>query len=111
MKIWNKAAITKTCWESHSNKDTLWIKWKHEYYIKEKQLENMSIPQQASWVVRKILKARVELDNVEHGSHGSKSMMQYLLENAWDLPKITWKNLMCVNEASSKVVFIAWIQL
>nr|XP_009605228.1 uncharacterized protein LOC104099822 [Nicotiana tomentosiformis] len=110
LKIWNKAAIVKTCWKLHSKKDTLWIKWIHEYYIKGKQLANMPIPQQASWMVKKIFKARKELSNVEHKSPGSRSMIRTIyMKMRGDLPKITWKNLMCENAARPKAVFITWI--
>ncbi|XP_019254861.1 PREDICTED: uncharacterized protein LOC109233438 [Nicotiana attenuata] len=29
LALWNKAAITKTCWELANKKDKLWIKWIH----------------------------------------------------------------------------------
>lgn len=47
LKLWNKEVITKICWDLKTKKDTLWIKWIHEYYIKPQTLESMTIPQQA----------------------------------------------------------------
>ncbi|XP_070007728.1 uncharacterized protein [Nicotiana sylvestris] len=109
LKIWNKAAIVKTCWELYSKKDTMWIKWIHGYYIKRKQLANMPIPQQASWMVRKIFKE--ELSNVEHKSLETRSIIRTIyLKMIGDLPKVTWKNLMCGNAARPKAVFITWLQ-
>ncbi|XP_070014627.1 uncharacterized protein LOC142174643 [Nicotiana tabacum] len=31
LALWNKAAITKTCWELANKKDKLWIKWINSY--------------------------------------------------------------------------------
>ncbi|XP_016578845.1 uncharacterized protein LOC107876434 [Capsicum annuum] len=32
---WNKAVLTRLCWDIATKKDVLWIKWVHAYYIKE----------------------------------------------------------------------------
>lgn len=33
-KTWNEALLTKTLWNIHSKKDSLWCKWVHHIYIK-----------------------------------------------------------------------------
>lgn len=48
----NKAAIAKTCWDLTHKQDKLGIRWINAYYIKHQQLQQMPIPQQASWMVR-----------------------------------------------------------
>ncbi|XP_019259636.1 PREDICTED: uncharacterized protein LOC109237735 [Nicotiana attenuata] len=50
MALWNKAAITKTCWELANKKDKLWIKWIHSYHIKDQVFAVMEAPKQASWM-------------------------------------------------------------
>ncbi|XP_019224538.1 PREDICTED: uncharacterized protein LOC109206195 [Nicotiana attenuata] len=71
----------------------------------------MPIPQQTSWMVRKIFKAREELGNVEHKSLGNRSMIRIIyLKMIRDLPKVTWKNLMFGNAARTKAIFITWLQ-
>ncbi|XP_019257891.1 PREDICTED: uncharacterized protein LOC109236129 [Nicotiana attenuata] len=59
LALWNKAAITKICWELANKKDKLWIKWIHSYYIKDQVFATMRAPKQASWMVRKILEQGV----------------------------------------------------
>lgn len=61
MTIWNKAAIIKHLWNLANKKDCLWIRWVHGYYIKQRDLETMSSPKTASWVVKKILDRREDL--------------------------------------------------
>ncbi|XP_075077303.1 uncharacterized protein LOC142164039 [Nicotiana tabacum] len=46
----NKAAIAKTCWVLAHKQDKLWIRWINAYYIKHQQVQQMPIPQQASWM-------------------------------------------------------------
>lgn len=52
---WNKAAVEKHLWAITKKKNCLWIRWIHAYYIKNKSIDTMSIPKNATWVVRKIL--------------------------------------------------------
>ncbi|XP_059315533.1 uncharacterized protein LOC132066187 [Lycium ferocissimum] len=80
LKLWNKTTITKTCWELAKKKDTLWIKWVHTHYIKDQQLLEMPIPQQASWMMLGVL------------------------------PQVSWKSFMCLNSARPKAIFTMWLQ-
>lgn len=42
---WNKAAITKTCWDLAHKQDKLWIKWIDDFCIKENEFYLNPIPQ------------------------------------------------------------------
>ncbi|XP_060183210.1 uncharacterized protein LOC132613180 [Lycium barbarum] len=55
---WNKAVISKLLWAVSMNKNQLWVRCIHSYYIKGRRLEDMVIPKQSSWIVRKIIAAR-----------------------------------------------------
>ncbi|XP_047270331.1 uncharacterized protein LOC107874342 [Capsicum annuum] len=58
LKLWNKAAVMKQLWAIFLMKDSLWIKWVHYYYIKQRDLTDMELPKNASCMVRKILGCR-----------------------------------------------------
>ncbi|XP_047249901.1 uncharacterized protein LOC124885695 [Capsicum annuum] len=58
MRLWNKETILKLLWAVTEKKDSLWIKWVQEYYLKTEGAETCTIPANATWVVRKILAAR-----------------------------------------------------
>ncbi|XP_075106973.1 uncharacterized protein LOC142179967 [Nicotiana tabacum] len=62
---WNKSAICKLLWDVTQKKDSLWVKWIHCFYIKQRDLMQIPIPNQACWLVRKILEAKSWL--VNHG--------------------------------------------
>lgn len=55
MKLWNKAAVTKLLRCLAKKKDRIWIRWIHAYYIKGLDLFTMKCPNQASWIVQKII--------------------------------------------------------
>lgn len=75
LKVWNRAVATKNHWDLAHKGDKIWIKWIHAYYIKGKQISDMPIPQQVSWLVRKMIEAR---DLVEPTQIQNKSMIRHI---------------------------------
>lgn len=69
--MWNKAALCKFLWNLCNKKDRLWVRWIHLYYIKGRAV-NATLANQASWLVRKILKAATYIEDV--GLNVSKEM-------------------------------------
>ncbi|XP_075083702.1 uncharacterized protein LOC142167448 [Nicotiana tabacum] len=65
IRIWNRAALAKTHWDLSHKDDKLWIKWIHEFYLKGQPLSIARVPQQACWIMRKILEARQTLLQVQ----------------------------------------------
>lgn len=61
---WNKAALCKLLWAIEQKQDRLWVLWIHTYYIKNKSLDTLQVPKQASWLVRKIFEAKKWLNGV-----------------------------------------------
>ncbi|XP_019264258.1 PREDICTED: uncharacterized protein LOC109241890 [Nicotiana attenuata] len=61
MRTWNKAAVMKHLWALAMKKDTLWIRWAHIYYIKNRRIEDIDTPKNAAWVVRKIIEMKEDV--------------------------------------------------
>ncbi|KAG5632148.1 hypothetical protein H5410_003865 [Solanum commersonii] len=76
LKVWNKAAILKICWDIEQKQDRLWIKWIHSYYIKGQSMEEVRVPAQACWIVRKILGTKEMLHILHNEDVGKKSMIR-----------------------------------
>lgn len=58
---WNASAILfQVCRiiNSNSNSDSLWLKWVHTAFLKDKAFWSMNVPAKCSWGLRKILNAR-----------------------------------------------------
>lgn len=58
MLHWNRAPICKLLWAAMHKKDIMWVRWVHCYYIKSNNLDRMTTPKQACWVLREIFDAR-----------------------------------------------------
>ncbi|XP_060216818.1 uncharacterized protein LOC132644255 [Lycium barbarum] len=117
---WNKSAISKLLWAVAMKKDKLWVLWIHSYYIKGRRLEDMVIPKQSSWIVRKIIAAR------EWFSTGATSVIpalqmhikegKYSIKTAYGMmlpqyPKVNWKSLVLVQGPIPRRQFIIWLAL
>lgn len=112
LKIWNKEAILKMCWDMEQKKDKLWIKWIHSYYIKDQNREELRIPNQACWMVRKVLGAKEHLHLLHNGATGKKSMIrQAYITMLGSLPKVEWGGIMCHNSARPKAIFTSWLHI
>lgn len=37
-KVWNDAIMLKLLWDIHANKDSLWIKWVHGFYLRRRNV-------------------------------------------------------------------------
>lgn len=93
-------------------KDKLWIKWIHSYYIKDQNREELRIPNQACWMVRKVLGAKEHLHLLHNGATGKKSMIrQAYITMLGSLPKVEWGGIMCHNSARPKAIFTSWLHI
>ncbi|XP_019267527.1 PREDICTED: uncharacterized protein LOC109244828 [Nicotiana attenuata] len=110
IRLWNKAAIAKASWDIENKADRLWIGWLDAYYIKNQQFSQMSIPQQARWMVRKIFEARDTVAVIQDIKTGSLIKQSYL-KLIGDNERTTWKTLRFGNDARPKAQFTVWLQM
>lgn len=59
--LWNQAAALKQLWAISFKKNILWVKWVYAYYIRGKPLLSYHIPNEVSWMLRKIMGMRDKL--------------------------------------------------
>lgn len=115
LKIWNQAAITKLLWAMYEDKEKLWVRWVQTYYIKNQDVRTMSIPQQAAWIIRKIINMRKFIPIIGSWSKVKKNG-KYSIKEVYKMlsrthEKVHWKSIICGNKASPRIVFIAWLAL
>ncbi|KAH0639679.1 hypothetical protein KY285_036265 [Solanum tuberosum] len=110
--LWNKAAIAKLYWDLTHKQDSIWIRWIHAYYFKTQNPSTMVIPQQACWMIKKIMEARRfwALDSRSNIS-GKRILRQNYLELLGNRARVPWKVTMFSNAPRPKAVFIMWVQL
>ncbi|XP_070055311.1 uncharacterized protein [Nicotiana tomentosiformis] len=111
-KLWNKVAIAKTSWDLAHKQDKQWIRWIHTYYIKNQQMNTMPIPQQACWMVRKVIEAK-EILEARHfvQLHNRSLIRQIYLHLLGDYNRVEWKSLIFNNTARPKAKFIIWLMM
>ncbi|XP_070026680.1 uncharacterized protein [Nicotiana sylvestris] len=107
--IWNKAALSKHYWNLRKKKDKLWIQWIHCYYIKGRQVCD-TYPKQASWMVRKIMKAKKNFEEARYTHSNILALNSFSIKNLYQrlrgtFPKVTWKRLVCNNAGCPKWAF------
>ncbi|PHT95409.1 T-complex protein 1 subunit alpha [Capsicum annuum] len=111
LKLWNKAAILKLCWNIEQKQDKLWIKWVHNYYIKGRNLKNLVVPAQASRMVRKMLGAKCNLHLMQHVPRTKTSVIkQAYLKVLGTFLKVDWRVIICRNLARPNAIFTTWLQ-
>ncbi|XP_019265755.1 PREDICTED: uncharacterized protein LOC109243301 [Nicotiana attenuata] len=83
---WNKAAVAKHPWAVTMKKDSLWIRWVHTFYIRNRIVESSPIPKNVAWVVRKIIETRnfvLELQGIQGDMGHSKPIQNWQGEAQW----------------------------
>ncbi|WMV43036.1 hypothetical protein MTR67_036421 [Solanum verrucosum] len=110
IRLWNQAAIAKTCWDLFQKTDKLWIRWIHSFYIKIQHFFTAPVPKQASWMVKKIFNARLILEQTQKQNDLTTigSLYLSLLGNR---PRVPWKGLMFTNSARPKAIVTMWLQI
>lgn len=75
-------------------------------------METMAIPQQACWMVRKVLEAHKVLEVVQIVTNHKKSMIRKIyLQLLGVYRRVEWKTLMFHNAASPIARFIMWLMV
>ncbi|XP_015166576.1 uncharacterized protein [Solanum tuberosum] len=110
IRLWNQAAIAKICWDLANKSDKLWIRWIHSFYIKTQQFLTATIPKQASWMVKKILNARLTLEQTQK-QNDQVTIGNLYLSLLGNRPRVPWRCLIFANSARPKAIVTMWLQL
>ncbi|WMV45997.1 hypothetical protein MTR67_039382 [Solanum verrucosum] len=74
-------------------------------------MEEVRVPAQACWMVRKILGTKEMLHILHNEVVGKKSMIrQAYKQMLGSFSKVEWRNLICCNSARPKAIFTIWLQ-
>ncbi|XP_048493464.1 uncharacterized protein LOC125494011 [Beta vulgaris subsp. vulgaris] len=114
LALWNKAAVAKHLWAVCQKQDRLWIKWLHEYYIKQQHILSMVIPNRLSWSMKKVLESReifqdLQATHMLQLNDFSIKKLYLLMQGEHD--QVNWKRIVCNNKASPKALFVTWLIL
>lgn len=101
------------------DKEILWVQWVHPFYIKGKDINTVSTPKHACWLVRKIFDAREWLEDATNvaGTWDKYSVMgRFSIKKAYlamlpKFPKPMWKKLALVTSLLPRHHFVMWLTL
>lgn len=86
LHCWNNS---KTCWDLANKQDKLWIRWVHSYCIKGQPFGSILVPQQACWMIKKILEARTTLELTLYTKKPGQSLIRHIyLRLLEDRPRV-----------------------
>ncbi|CAK8576189.1 unnamed protein product [Lathyrus sativus] len=113
LQIWNNVLLLKCLWNLCKKSNTLWVKWIHIHYFKDKQIMNYETKTQSSWIMCSILKQRDTMDLIRNEwdqlliSHKFKASVFYkvLIDDGTRVP---WRNLIRSNKSRPRAVFCLW---
>lgn len=111
---WNRAAMAKLFWALSEKHDMFWIRWLHAYYIRQRDICQMSPPSRLSWALRKIIAAREHLvvGQSVFVRHNRKFSIKHIYKQMQgDSEKIPWRRVTYNSKATPKAIFITWLGL
>nr|XP_009599799.1 uncharacterized protein LOC104095382 [Nicotiana tomentosiformis] len=108
--LWNKAAISKQFCNICKEKNKLWIQWVHCYYIKNKHIWEVQL-NQASWIMRKIVKAKENFEAAGYNYEDLRQMHDFSIKHIdhklrGDFSKVSWRKLVCNNAGCPRWIFM-----
>lgn len=114
LAIWNKVALLKCLWNLNVKADNLWVKWTHEYYIKDSRVTEFVASPSSSWIMKGIMASKTLLDGNEHlwedMTSKRKFKMKVFYEAAMaDQTLVPWRVLMRRNLARPRARFFLWM--
>ncbi|XP_020266774.1 uncharacterized protein LOC109842288 [Asparagus officinalis] len=87
-QIWNTASALRSIWSIHSNKESLWIKWIHENYLKHGDVWQIEARSGDSWMWKQLLRIRNKVMAESGGAKNVKSLIMSSCKNS-SKPKLS----------------------
>ncbi|XP_020250863.1 uncharacterized protein LOC109828245 [Asparagus officinalis] len=101
-QLWNSASALRSIWIIHSNKESLWIKWIHENYLKHKDIWQVEARSGDSWMWKQLFRIRNKVMAVLGGADNTKTLIMSSCKNSKPILSILYKNL------SAAVISVPW---
>ncbi|XP_057489421.1 uncharacterized protein LOC130775286 [Actinidia eriantha] len=123
IKIWNKALLSKTLWDIHAKKDSLWVQWVHHIYMKSSTFWNYTAKHTDSPLIKQVIALRDEIIASEGSVDGAIQRVNQWATNdeiksklAYDYfrqkkPKLAWPKMVWHKFITPKHSFMLWLGL
>ncbi|GFS37427.1 phytochrome and flowering time regulatory protein [Actinidia rufa] len=121
-KAWNKALLSKTLWDIQSKKDSLWVQWVHQVYLKGGCFWEYKNKHSDSPLLKQIMILRDEIIGAETVERASLTLHQWAPNGKFQSrlayeffrprnAKLTWPKLVWHAAIIPRHSFILWLGL
>ncbi|XP_057249934.1 uncharacterized protein LOC130591055 [Beta vulgaris subsp. vulgaris] len=111
--IWNKAAVAKLVWHIGCQKDDLWVKWVHSFYVKGRNWWDFPAPPGASWVLKYLCKVKNDLHQLDMANWSMMNQVYSIKKVYTDMREsireVTWASGVWNRMNLPKHKFILWL--
>ncbi|XP_021724874.1 uncharacterized protein LOC110692183 [Chenopodium quinoa] len=111
---WNKAALGKYVWQIAKEKDSLWVKWAHDVYIKSQDWWSYSPKKADGWAWKKICKIKEELKMGFMSENWTELKYSIAAVYNWSQgtdEKVNWTDWIWSRYNIPKTAFITWLEI
>ncbi|XP_074302950.1 uncharacterized protein LOC141637290 [Silene latifolia] len=113
---WNRATIGKLVWWIYSKRDSLWVKWVHQVYIKGSSWDSHVPKTHMSWNWKTIYKIRDDFKSGYDAGTWLADKKGYTVCSGYDWirhkeQKVGWAKLIWKSWALPKHKFLSWLIL
>ncbi|KAK2421853.1 hypothetical protein QL285_032436 [Trifolium repens] len=113
LEVWNRTTLLKLLWNLSGKSDSLWEKWVHAYYIKNQNIMEACVPDNASWIMKAIMKQRDGIHQIQMWNemiNAPKFCMKKMYLAIHDRSQIvTWRTLFYGNLARPRALVNLWL--
>lgn len=121
LPAWNLAALAKTLWELQRDKNSLWIKWLHSYYLKGKSVWDYKPKNGDSHWLKCIFRIRDLLISLFGDPNSAVTQMQtWFIDDVFQVqkpyllflqvhPKAHWHSIVWKHSTPPKMAFVFWL--
>ncbi|XP_061350001.1 uncharacterized protein LOC133295218 [Gastrolobium bilobum] len=121
LKTWNNALLTRTLWDFHIKKDSLWVKWIQHYYFKDQSFWECNASSFDSAFMKRVFYIRDCIAAKETNTSDAVTVFQswvrgtkLVASNAYSYfrqskPLVPWKHIVWNPAIPPKMSFILWL--
>ncbi|XP_057982254.1 uncharacterized protein LOC131167468 [Malania oleifera] len=117
LKSWNRAFLTKALWNVQAKKDSLWIKWIHQCYLKDTGIWYAATKKEDSPLFKRLVEIKDQLvqkagsvaaaiENMQRIGNEPHMFYDFWRENSHKMP---WIKSVWLNGITPKYAFCLWL--
>ncbi|GFS30063.1 hypothetical protein Acr_00g0009910 [Actinidia rufa] len=123
IKAWNKALISKTLWDIQAKKDTIWVQWVHQIYMRSTGFWEYKCKTGDSPLIKQIISLRDEIIVATHNKEEAVQLISQWTSNGkfhskttYDYfrprrAKLAWTKMVWQSFIAPKHSIILWLGL